>query len=1819
MQLRSASVKKTLFPFSPVFGKAKVVHSPAQTVREQKDQQSEKEKKSQMADTVEALSQCCASAEAKVQRIRIAIETAGLDYDKFNVHALNLYLKTVDAAYAEYNDFQNRIYLTNPTKRAEFEPKFVDFEELYEFVRIALCEMLQKHEDDQKAIALAAQQQQMLALKYPPPGGTSGSGAGSIPPRTPSLLLQQTPLPTFDGRYENWFKFKSMFCDIIDKCVTDSPATKLHYLDKALVGKAQGAIDQQTLNDNNYDGAWKSLQERFENLPMVIHGHVTKLLNLKPMARESFQELKNLVDDCEKRVDSLEFHKLKMGKMAEAIIITLLTSKLDSETRKCWENTIEHGKMPIYKDMIAFLRKRSYVLERCEQTVGPSRARTTVPAPKPAVMPSKTHSVVVQRSEDNCPVCEASHAVEKCDAFKKLNVESRYSKARQVGLCFSCLKKGHRTPNCKANVVCSSCSKKHHILMHPEERQASSNPPKAPVVEDKPEAGSSGQPLTAAKCVVPDAPREATKQVLLATAIVEVIDAAGARQKCRALLDSGAMANFVSERMVNLLCLPKTSVDIPVIGVNGMKSMVKFKVHAVVKSRTTTFEFGQDYLIVPRVTGALPNTGIDIRSWPIPENIVLADEKFNEPSRIDILIGAEMFYELLQSGKIRMSGDLPLFQESLLGWLVAGPVAAESSTCSIVRVCQVARSNPEEDLHELLKRFWVVEEQVVDVESTAADEGCEEHFSKTHSRTEDGRYVVMLPFRSNVAELGESRKLAVRRFEHLERRFEKNTDMKRMYKEFIDEYIALGHCKEVDTNAEDGSFAYFLPHHCVMKPDSSSTKLRVVFDASAKSETGLSLNDVMKVGPTVQSSLFDIILLFRTFRYTFTADVSKMYRQILIDSLHIKYQTILWRDDRSKPLKELELKTVTYGTAAAPFLATRSLNQLADDEKDFPAASAVVKKSFYIDDVLTGANSLEEAKALQEELIALLGRGGFSLHKWCANDPTLLENIPQEAQEKQLKFEDCDVNGTIKTLGLYWDPTADEFLFRVNPMNDSLKRPTKRQVLSETAKIFDPLGLLAPTVLLPKLLMQRLWQEKVEWDEEIPQEVLRTWNQFRSELSGVSEMKIDRRITTNEAVKCELHGFADSSGKAYGCCIYLRNVEAGGTATVKLVCGKSRVAPMKELQREVKPDAQPEQLTIPRLELCAALLLARQMKAVREALDFGPNQVTLWSDSSIVLSWLQRLKPDTSVFVRNHVSKIHHLNPDAVWRHVSTNSNPADVASRGLFPNQLMACNLWWSGPEFLWTSDWNDTPFSADSDVHEVPEDTVAVVSLAVEEKPEMIPSYDLILAGSNFRRLQRIFGYVSRFIFNCRARSADRRSEEGLTNQDLEEATMNMVVCVQRVVFAEEIDCILKGKPVKGKLKNLNPVLDGKALRVGGRIRHSDLPKNQKHPLILPENNHFTEILVTNLHREHLHLGVNSLLAVVRQRYWPVNAKRTIHRVLKKCVICFRMKPKTLDQYMGDLPSARVTAAQPFSRTGVDYAGPFFIKQGRGKTKLKAYVCLFVCMSTKAIHLELVSSLTTDGFIEALHRFVGRRGNVSKLFSDNGTNFTGAYKELEALRELFNSQMLKDRVNEFCQERGIEWRFNAPRAPHQGGLWEANVKCMKNHLYKSFSEAYLTYEEFNTVLIQVEAILNSRPLIPMTNDPFDYEALSPGHFLIGRELTSVAEPFYDGLKDGALSRYQLLQKRKQSFWRRWSNEYVTTLQKRSKWTNKPTLLRNGLLVILKEDNVPPQMWKLGRIVETHPGKDGVTRVVTVRTTSGTYRRPTTKIAVLPIDDNIQ
>ncbi|XP_055522477.1 uncharacterized protein LOC129716668 [Wyeomyia smithii] len=601
----------------------------------------------------------------------------------------------------------------------------------------------------------------------------------------------------------------------------------------------------------------------------------------------------------------------------------------------------------------------------------------------------------------------------------------------------------------------------------------------------------------------------------------------------------------------------------------------------------------------------------------------------------------------------------------------------------------------------------------------------------------------------------------------------------------------------------------------------------------------------------------------------------------------------------------------------------------------------------------------------------------------------------------------------------------------------------------------------------------------------------------------------------------------------------------------------------------------------------------------------------LWSDSQVVLAWLRKPLDSLQVFVRRRVAEITS-HKHIVWKYVRTDQNPADSVSRGRAAKELAENDIWWNGPHFLRTVDYLEEEPITLTDV-EIPELRVQLAALPVMNYKE----FPLLTKYSSFRKTQRILAYVLRFTSNTRKKKEDRLLSAYLTLPELRTASHFIVGAVQHQEFSKEIECIRSGE-FNHRLNNLEPFLHNDLLRVGGRLSHSDLPFEVKHQLILPDKSPIVRGLIADIHRENLHTGCSSVQYLLRQQFLLINARSTIRKVLRGCVTCFRMQPTTIDQQMGDLPSYRVTSAPAFERVGLDFAGPIYVKQpGRKATSIKGYICVFVCMVTKAMHLEAVDNLSADSFLASFQRFVSRRGFPKEVFSDNGTNFIGARSALRDLYLLFKEEATQNKIFEYCQAKQIDWRTIPPNAPHFGGLWEAGVKSVKTVLKKVYQFTPLTLFGLSTLLCQIEAILNPRPLYSLSSDPMEPEVLTPGHFIINRPLLAISELSLMHLPTNRLSHWQRIQQLREHFWKRWSKEYVTELQVSGKWTNKRNNIRPGMIVVLKEDNLPPQCWRLGRVVKVYPGADDLVRVVDVQTKTGTFQRPIHKLAPLSIADN--
>jgi len=442
-----------------------------------------------------------------------------------------------------------------------------------------------------------------------------------------------------------------------------------------------------------------------------------------------------------------------------------------------------------------------------------------------------------------------------------------------------------------------------------------------------------------------------------------------------------------------------------------------------------------------------------------------------------------------------------------------------------------------------------------------------------------------------------------------------------------------------------------------------------------------------------------------------------------------------------------------------------------------------------------------------------------------------------------------------------------------------------------------------------------------------------------------------------------------------------------------------------------------------------------------------------------------------------------------------------------------------------------------------------------------------------------------------------------------------------VQRRAFANEYKALSKGDAINSSssILSLSPFMDEAALiRVGGRLKNSGLQFDTCHPILLPRNHILTNRVIEYEHIRNLHAGTQATMANVRQRFWPLSLRSTTRKIIQKCVTCFKAKPRLSEALMGALPVSRVTMSKPFSHCGVDYAGPVILREGkrRNARNQKAYIAIFVCFATKGIHIELVSDLTSDAFIGAFKRFISRRGKSSQMYSDNGTTFVGAQKQLKELYNFYNTQHTQSEIKQFLYNQEISWNFIPPNAPHVGGLWEAAVKSAKYHMARIIGKAHLTFEEMQTVLSEIEAILNSRPITALSEDPNDLAYLSPGHFLVGTTLNNFPCNNISDVNENQLTRWQRVEQVRQHFWQRWSNEYLHSLQERSKWkTNKGTQLSPNQLVLIKQQNLVPLQWPIGRVQSIHPGSDNVARTATIKTAQGTFVRPLSRIAILPID----
>ncbi|KAK0132197.1 hypothetical protein N1851_032987 [Merluccius polli] len=996
-------------------------------------------------------------------------------------------------------------------------------------------------------------------------------------------------------------------------------------------------------------------------------------------------------------------------------------------------------------------------------------------------------------------------------------------------------------------------------------------------------------------------------------------------------------------------------------------------------------------------------------------------------------------------------------------------------------------------------------------------------------------WVAPLPFRTQRPRLPNNREQALARFTSLCRTLEREPEMKSHFLAFMQKIFDQDHA-ELAPPLHDGEECWYLPSFGVYHPRKPG-QIRVVFDSSA-SYLGLSLNDVLLTGPDLNNSLLGVLMRFRCEQVAITSDIEQMFHSFVVREDHRNFLRFLWfrNNDTTQEAVEYRMKVHVFGNRPSPAVAIYGLRRAAlHGEDEFGGdAKQFIERDFYVDDGLKSLPSATAAINLLKSAQDMLAISNLRLHKIASNHPVVMQAFPSTDHAKDLKDLDLDVDSLPVqcSLGLSWDLANDYFTFRVA---NSEKPFTRRGVLATVNSLFDPLGFVAPITIQGKLILRQLTSGNCDWDAPLPAEKEAEWIVWRDSLQNLEQFQNPRAYTTaslSTAQRLEIHIFSDASIKAIAAVAYLKVMDAEGKCHVGVVMGKAKLAPLSVH-------------TVPRLELGAAVLAVEICELIVSELDIKSDNLKFYTDSKVVLGYIYNETRRFYVYVGKRVERIRKSTHPAQWHYVHTSQNPADVATRSVPAARLSDTN-WLTGPDFLAHSVESDIAEEASYDLID-PESDVEVRCHTTTA------TYNHTGIGSHcferFSTWQSLLRAVASLIHIVQSFKSEKDSDmkdctgwphclKHHTSDTLSQAKAIVIRCVQREVYQNEICCLEKGKAISksSPLRKLNPVLDGnELLRIGGRLQHASLEMEEKHPLIIPGRSQIATLLVNHNHERVKHQGrVFTEGAIRTDGYWIVGAKKCVSTNLRRCVTCNRLRGRAAEQKMSDLPADRLSTEPPFTNVGLDVFGPWIISTRRtrgGAANSKRWAVLFTCLSVRAVHIELLESMDTSSFINALRRFFAVRGPAKVIRSDCGTNFKGACKELQLLQD-------ETSISKYLSKEGCTWLFNPPHSSHMGGVWERMIGVSRrilDSMLTQISSSHLTHEVLLTLMAEVTAIINARPLTPIASDADSPFLLTPAMILT--QKICIPLPPSGSFENANLHRQQWrqVQHLANAFWERW------------------------------------------------------------------------------------
>ncbi|XP_055914878.1 uncharacterized protein LOC129948078 [Eupeodes corollae] len=1620
-------------------------------------------------------------------------------------------------------------------------------------------------------------------------------------------------LPTFSGRPEEWPLFFSCFKSTTLACGF-SDDENLIRLNRCLKGNALESVRAKLLYPNQVPSIIETLKMLFGRPESIIKTLISRLRQERPPRDDKLDTLVAFALSVQNIVATMEAAGLT-SHLNNPCLMQELTDKLPFQTKLNW------GVFKLNKQNIDLTTFSSWLFQvaqaACEVTDVSLLSKDVKPDKRR--QPSNFHlnghhdeaknEFQCQDQQKHCVICKgACKSVENCDEFSGLSLNNRWKAVKKHFLCRTCLV-NHNKRRCLSANRCGimNCTYRHHKLLHKHEQPA---------------ARSENQNLSSYHCT------HKHKGSLLFKILPVSLYNNDIKIEAFAFLDDGSSVTMMDNELADILKLKGEPQELRLRWTSGNSRTEEKskKVNLMIAAKQSSKKYALTNIRTVESLN-LPAQTINFNSLASCYHYLkgIPIQSFTD-ARPRILIGLDNA-NLLNSLKYREGRiNQPSAIKTRLGWTIYGPCEEEGETSidyQNYHLCE-CKEQADEKLHELVREFFSIESfGSKEIRKLTKDRDVRaENLLESSAKRLGKRFSVPLLWKSECHAFPNSRPSAERRLMCLEKRLHKEPELAANLDSQISDYLRQGYVRKLtsdDLQNYKGNRIWYLPIFPVLNPNKPS-KVRMVWDAAAQVD-GVSLNSMLLSGPDYLVSLIDILFRFRQRNIAICGDIKEMFHQVLVEEADQHAQRFLWRSKETGIIEDYAMNVLTFGATCSPYCAdyVKNKNAMEHSEK-FPRAAEAIIRNHYVDDFLDSFDTPEEAMRITNEVIYIHQQAGFEIRNFMSNCESVVAALGKNAADCAKPFKNRSSPYEFeKVLGMWWSPLTDQFSFLFNSKNfdkeilEGLFPPTKRIVLRVLMSTFDPLGLIGHFLMFLKILLQSIWRERINWDEPIHEAHFELWKKWLNLLPTIREIKIRRPYLNNLKFDAEstveLHVFVDASLSGFAAVCYLR-VQRGTSIQCNLVCSKTKVASLKPI-------------SVPRMELEAAVLGVRLAQTVINGHSIQINRRYFWSDSQSVLCWIKNDNRKLKQFVTFRVGEILENSNENEWRWVPSEHNVADDATKWNLKVDFSSDSRWYRGPDFLYSPK-DSWPLNPKEDTgNEIEVHTHIDVSVTPLQNYMQFSSWEETVTAVSY-----VFKYFCIFLQKFRkpddcfdlGESKGTKSyllwlcqdENGNLDYVKGAETYLYMIC-QSEGYPKEINALQNKQPIEktSSLYQLSPYLDTKGvMRVKGRIDASNhVTLDCKRPVILPKQHHVTTLIVDNFHRKYKHIFFETAVNEIRQFFYIPTLRAVLKRVQNNCQECRNNRAMHVAPMMSDLPEARLKAfTRPFTYVGVDYFGPILVAVGRHTEK--RWGVLFTCLTVRAIQIEIAHSLSSDSCILAIKRFCAKRGRPKQVWSDNGTNFRGASQELKtAIEELCTEDISKN-----LEKEKIEWKFIPPTSPHMGGSWERLIRSVKQVLAKMHIGRNPKDEVLLTMMAEVEFIINSRPLTYIPIDTDSDEALTPNHFLMGSSngIRLTGELSSDG---HTLRKHWLAcEQYSNLFWKRWVKEYLPSLTRRTKWFEPAKPVSEGDIVLIVDEKNPRNTWPKGVILQANLSKDGQTRSAIVKTATGTYTRPVAKLAVLDV-----